>query len=179
MTLASLDAYERTIIAAILAKAAQNGWAVSVFDGEEWTVKTSTDTAAIAAAIGTTEETILLFRKVNAATAPKKWPRMGSMIFTHGNGEDVIHDHTDNANMQALADYAASTEAMDAAAVALMATRPDLRALSLDEWLIQHHDALTEEERRTAEAILELHNASNTDARIKLTAGWGYGGQTV
>jgi len=49
----------------------------------------------------------------------------------------------------------------DTLAAAFMATRPDLRTMSLDEWLIQHHDHLSPDERAAGQAILALHNAEN------------------
>jgi len=94
---------ERGIIGGIIAYAMGRKWAVSVNDGEEWTVKASTDPQEIAAAIGTTCETVLSFR-LAADPAPKaEWLKLGVLVLMHGNDEDVIHDHTDNDDMAALA----------------------------------------------------------------------------
>lgn len=41
-----------------------------------------------------------------------------------------------------------------------METRPDLRIMSLDEWLVEHREALSEEERKTGAAILDALYAS-------------------
>lgn len=107
-SLAHLDHAERAIIAAVVTKALANGWAISVNDGEEWAVKTSTDAAAILSEIAATDMTTLVFRAVTEGAEPKAWPKVGAMSFVHGNGEDVIHDHSDNAEMEALAKHAIS-----------------------------------------------------------------------
>jgi len=48
---------------------------------------------------------------------------------------------------------------LDALAKAMMATRPDLKEMSLDEWLVQHSDSLSEKERDAATAISALYDA--------------------
>lgn len=45
----------------------------------------------------------------------------------------------------------------DTLARALMSLRPDLRAMSLDEWICQHTDRLSESELRAANSILAMH----------------------
>lgn len=45
----------------------------------------------------------------------------------------------------------------DALCAAFMAMRPDLPALSLDEWLVEHRGVLTPLEIIAGEAILKLH----------------------
>lgn len=47
---------------------------------------------------------------------------------------------------------------VDQLAIALMQTRPDLAQMSLDEWLAEHFEKLTESERRAATAIIEMHH---------------------
>ncbi|MTH62156.1 hypothetical protein [Paracoccus litorisediminis] len=49
-------------------------------------------------------------------------------------------------------------ERLDTLARAMMATRPDLQEMSLDEWLHQHHDKLSDNEKRAATWIIELHS---------------------
>lgn len=49
------------------------------------------------------------------------------------------------------------TDRLDALARALMDTRPDLEPMSLDEWVWQHHECLTDAERSTASAISALY----------------------
>lgn len=41
-------------------------------------------------------------------------------------------------------------------AEAMMATRPDLEPASLDDWVLTHHDRLSDAERRAATAILDI-----------------------
>ena len=84
---------ERTVDALLAA-----GWQISVDDGEEITVKRSTDKPAILAALGTTEEDFLRVHQGNAAAgigAPlcvRGWVR-----FVWGNEDWVaICDHTTN-----------------------------------------------------------------------------------
>lgn len=49
------------------------------------------------------------------------------------------------------------TVRLDALARALMDTRPDLEPMSLGEWVWQHHERLTDAERRSASAISALY----------------------
>jgi hypothetical protein len=53
---------------------------------------------------------------------------------------------------------------LDRLAAAMIATRPDLTAMSLDEWLIQHNDHLSPDERAAGNAIMALHNAATWEA---------------
>lgn len=52
-----------------------------------------------------------------------------------------------------------SYEKYDALARAMMDTRPDLEPMSLDEWVIQHHDKLTPHEWEAAVHICNLHQS--------------------
>lgn len=47
---------------------------------------------------------------------------------------------------------------IDALAIAMMETRPDLKQMSLDEWVIEHAEKLTDAERRAASAIVQMHH---------------------
>jgi len=46
---------------------------------------------------------------------------------------------------------------LDVIARAMMDSRPELEAMSLDEWVTAHFDKLSERERRAAWAILDLY----------------------
>ena len=46
---------------------------------------------------------------------------------------------------------------LDAMASMLMALRPDLRVMSLDEWVITHREKLTPAEAMAADAIVGLY----------------------
>ncbi|MDP2047578.1 MAG: hypothetical protein Q8K33_01610 [Cypionkella sp.] len=93
------NATEVQIIDAIIASALREGLVISVYDGEEWTVKCSADREAITAAIGTTDETRLALRR----PVDGKFEIIGGVFLVHGNdGYDVIADHTDTPAMAAI-----------------------------------------------------------------------------
>ncbi len=76
---------ERRIAKAIVDVALLDGKQVSVFDGEEYTVKRSRDRKAILSALATTECDTLVFRDQSGNL-------IGSLSFIWGNEEDLIHD---------------------------------------------------------------------------------------
>jgi hypothetical protein len=91
-----LPAVEKKIIGELVRKALAMNYAVSVYDGEEWPLKQSSDYEAITAEVGATCTTELRFRKTSDRT------RVGDVLLIHGNEEDVISDHTDNPEVAAL-----------------------------------------------------------------------------
>ena len=52
----------------------------------------------------------------------------------------------------------ALAQRLDGLAVALMRTRPDLRELSLDEWLVEHLETLPAETRKIGEELLAAYD---------------------
>lgn len=60
---------------------------VSVFDGEEYPLKRSSDAVEIMRALCSTDEDTLLLRDANGA-------RLGSVLLIWGNGQDVISDYS-------------------------------------------------------------------------------------
>lgn len=46
---------------------------------------------------------------------------------------------------------------LDSLALELMATRPDLEQASLDEWIVIHHEELSDDELRSASAIIDAY----------------------
>lgn len=87
---------------------------ISVFDGEQTTLKDSTDAAAIEAAMFTTDEDQL---HVSHQHVDEK----GWVLFIYGNdGHDVIADHTTNLEMslKGAAELADKIAAEDAATLA-------------------------------------------------------------
>ncbi len=90
---------ERAIVNRMIRAALAANLTVSVFDGEEWGLRASSNYAAITAEVAVTDQTTLRFRD-----ASKKL--LGSIYLVHGNGDEVISDHTDNALMRALAGLA-------------------------------------------------------------------------
>jgi hypothetical protein len=89
--------HEARIARKIVKDALANGWTVSVYDGEEWTVKRSADSRAILDALCTTDSDVLRLR--DASGEP-----VGNIWLVWGNDEDVISDHTDS---EAMADFMA------------------------------------------------------------------------
>lgn len=102
---------ERQVAEKVVRSFLARGWSVSVNDGEETVLDRSTDLAAIAAAMATTDENTLF-----AYSADGK--KCGFVWLIYGNGCDVISDYTANAKMeealaeaQALADRFSGAEA--------------------------------------------------------------------
>lgn len=83
---------ERRIVSRLIAAALRKGYAISVNDGEEWTVRQSTDADIITNAIATTDRDTLSFRA--------EGKHIGSILLIWGNDEDVISnsDDTDHIN---------------------------------------------------------------------------------
>lgn len=87
-------------VARKLVKAALDaGYLISVNDGEEWTVKRSTNANTILDALATTEADLLRLR------LPVSGDVVGSFWLIYGNdpsGDELIADHTDNENCERL-----------------------------------------------------------------------------
>ena len=88
-TLLYATQHEARIARKIVKDALANGWTVSVNDGEEWTVKRSTDSRAILAALCSTDSDTLRLRDAAGE-------RVGDIMLVWGNDEDLITDHSDN-----------------------------------------------------------------------------------
>ena len=81
------------------------GFTLSVFDGEEVTIKRSTDPVAICNAMNTTDEDYLYVHRADEKE------RFGWLYFVYGNdGYDVISDYTTNLDpqMEAINKYSES-----------------------------------------------------------------------
>jgi hypothetical protein len=90
----------RALVRAILAQ----GYAVSVHDGEETTVKRSTSERKIFDAMCTTGEDSIIAHRPDLNNA-SGWHRAGTFFLVYGNAEDgseLIADHTDNDYCNAL-----------------------------------------------------------------------------
>jgi len=96
-----VPANEAAICYAVAASAVKRGLLVSVYDGEEWSLKLSSCLDAIGEVVGITDETTLLFRDP-AALVDCQPRRVGKVLLVHGNGADVISDYSDNAEMAAI-----------------------------------------------------------------------------
>ena len=93
---------ERGVATRLVAAALAAGYTVSVYDGEEYTVKRSRKARQILAALASTEEDWLVIR--NSAG-----DRLGSIRLIWDNdptGEELIADHTDKPEIEALANAA-------------------------------------------------------------------------
>lgn len=93
---------ERLICQELLGAADARFLSVSLWDGEEWAVKRTTDYSRIKAVIGATEESLLRFRSPDGEV-------LGMVRLYHGNDCDVIGDYTDCPEVRALV---ASAEAV-------------------------------------------------------------------
>ena len=89
---------ERGVATRLVRAALHAGYAVSVYDGEEYTVKRSRRERQILAALATTGEDALVIRDATGE-------RLGVLSLIWGNdpsGEELIADHSDNDAMEAL-----------------------------------------------------------------------------
>ena len=85
---------ETTICNKLVSCALAAGYAVTVYDGEEFALRNSKDRAAIKAAMFSTDCDRLYFWNGR--------DMVGSVLLIYGNGQDVISDHSDNAAINAL-----------------------------------------------------------------------------
>ena len=84
-----MNQHETAEARALIAYLLDAGCALSVHDGEETTLKGSTDAAAIFAALGTTEADMLIAWHVESA-------RTSQFLLVYGNGPgELIADHSD------------------------------------------------------------------------------------
>ncbi len=87
----------RRIAEALIDKGLAHGWTISVYDGCEWTLRKSTDRAAIRSALATTDCDTLRFRDAAGE-------KVGIVVLIWGNDCDVISDYSDNAATGELVD---------------------------------------------------------------------------
>lgn len=78
---------ERRIVTRLISAAMRKGYTASVNDGEEWTVRKSTDLQTILTALATTDRDTVSFRA--------NGKHIGSILLIWGNDEDVISDSSD------------------------------------------------------------------------------------
>jgi hypothetical protein len=89
---------ERRICSALIKQVLADGHALSVFDGEEWTVDNSRVAAVIRDALFTTDSDELVVSDLSGK-------RIGWFSLIYGNdGYDVISDHTANEYCQSVYD---------------------------------------------------------------------------
>jgi hypothetical protein len=93
---------ERGVATRLVRAAIHAGYTVSVYDGEEYTVKRSRLERQILEALASTEEDTLLIRD-------SAGERIGALVLIWGNdpdGEELIADYTDKPEIEALANAA-------------------------------------------------------------------------
>lgn len=93
---------ERGVATRLVRAAIHAGYTVSVYDGEEYTVKRSRRERQILDALASTEEDWLVIRNSGGE-------RLGFLRLIWGNdetGEELIADHTDRPEIEALANAA-------------------------------------------------------------------------
>jgi hypothetical protein len=93
---------ERGVATRLVRAAIKAGYTVSVYDGGEYTVKRSRRERQILAALASTEEDWLVIRD-------SAGERLGSLRLIWGTdetGEELIADHTDKPEIEALANAA-------------------------------------------------------------------------
>ena len=89
---------EAKIINKIITSALKNGYSISVFDGEDYSLLRSTTRKEIKAECFATDETTLVFHVISEPFVTK----VGWVWLIHGNGCDVIADYSDNPETEAL-----------------------------------------------------------------------------
>lgn len=90
---------EQRIVGKLIRAALDKGFKVSVYDGEEWPLKMSTDYEAITKEVAATDATWLRFRHPDNT-------KIGSVFLVHGNEDDVIVDYHDNPTLEELVNHA-------------------------------------------------------------------------
>ena len=80
---------ERAIAALIVSELIALGYALSVYDGEAWTVKASTDAREVCAALASTDADEIRVRDVGAV--------VGSVTLIWGNGNALLSDWSSTA----------------------------------------------------------------------------------
>lgn len=93
-TLTEPMAIEHTIVEAVIDAALEAKCTIDVYDGEEITLRTSVDKAAILKYMFSTEQDSLIIRK--------EGQRGGQVVFVYGNGTAVISDCDDNSFINGL-----------------------------------------------------------------------------
>lgn len=94
-TLTEHETIELPIARRIIKNGLKAGYTISVYDGEVWTVKKSTNAREIHAALASTDSDTVRFRTADGVP-------VGSVLFIWGNGEEVVSDCTDKPEIDAL-----------------------------------------------------------------------------
>ena len=110
-----VDDTERAIAALIVSELVASGYALSVWDGEAWTVKASQDAREVCAALASTEAAVIRVRDNAAKTA---WPTacptapvVGDVTLIWGNGNALLSDWSSRAGIHG-AEFNAAVESL-------------------------------------------------------------------
>lgn len=90
-----MDTTEKMIATALVTKALNIGYVISVYDGEEFPIKRCALKTEIIDALASTECDVLHFRDGDGN-------KVGCVALIYGNGRDLISDHSDNPAINAL-----------------------------------------------------------------------------
>lgn len=88
----SMSAPEARIVEKLVDDLLAAGLNLSVYDGEEWPLRNSTDKDAIWAALASTDRDEIVVS--NPKNEQGLWPRLGWIILIWGNDQDVISDYS-------------------------------------------------------------------------------------
>jgi hypothetical protein len=89
---------EQKIASTLVKLALANGYEISVWEGGDYAIKQSREADAIIAALCSTDSDSLVLWDAGV--------RVGSIVLIWGNGEDLISDHTDRADITNLVEIA-------------------------------------------------------------------------
>jgi hypothetical protein len=94
---------EKRIAMAVIEDALADGLKVSVYDGEAYPLRMSTDVHAILAEIGPTDETTLVFYDPLLKEPDGKRPlKVGGVLMITGEGDDLLCNWSDNERVNAV-----------------------------------------------------------------------------
>lgn len=86
-TQANIPQVEREVATHLIDAALAHNWTVSVYDGEAWCLKRSSNRDDILAAIASTDADNIRFRDADGRN-------MGMVVLVWGNDQDIIADYT-------------------------------------------------------------------------------------
>ena len=93
-----IEAIEQDIMNGIARAAIARGYVISVHDGDDYVLNRSQSVPAILFHAGATDVTTFLIRNQHGEN-------LGSILFIHGNGVEVVADCTDVPAITVIVDY--------------------------------------------------------------------------
>lgn len=97
-----IDKVEAKIISRAVSYAFQRGWVITIWDGEETVLHKigKQRRKDVEENVAATDETTFIFHKFEKDLGLHR--KIGTVVFIHGNGEDVWSDNTDNEAMNTM-----------------------------------------------------------------------------